>query len=341
MQKARDQSQDDLIKSFTESEEIEKKFQPKHLASLILSNSYSRLGYNEKSQRVNDCGTYLEFYHEISNGGCVSDTGKLNNANFCKDRLCPLCSWRRSYKIFAQVSKIMDYLGNDYKYLFLTLTVPNCSPEDLSNTITRLVKSWDKLNKYKEYTTSVKGSARFLEITRNSKTGYYHPHLHIVLAVNKSYGNHKGYYITHEKWLQMWRKAYKDESITQVDIRLAREKKNGETKTIEQNLSSVVAEIAKYSVKSKEYLFEDDDKLTDKIVKELSEALYKRRLLAYSGCFKYAYEQLHLDDPEEGDLIHENETINTELAYLVVHYGWSAGVYKIVNSYIKTSIKDS
>lgn len=325
--------QDGILDMCSESVELTKKFLPKRLSSELLADSYNRLGDTAKAQRVSDCGTFLEFVHEINSIG-ISQKGKLNNANFCKDRLCPMCSWRRSYKIFAQVSQIMEHIGNDYKFLFLTLTVPNCSPNELSETITRLIRSWDKLNKYKAFATSVMGSARFLEITRNSKTGYYHPHFHIVLAVAKTYGNHKGYYISHEQWLELWRKAYKDDTITQVDIRVARDK-NKQCESASQDLSSVVAEIAKYSVKSSDYIIANDDSLTDKIVYELSSALYKRRLIAYAGCFKEAYENLKLDDADDGDLVHLDEKINPALAYLVVRYGWTAGAYKMLDSYIK------
>ena len=40
-----------------------------------------------------------------------------------------MCSWRRSLKIFSQVSNIMNYFEDSFecKYIFLTLTVKNVS----------------------------------------------------------------------------------------------------------------------------------------------------------------------------------------------------------------------
>ena len=32
----------------------------------------------------------------------------LDQVNFCKDRLCPMCAWRKSLKIFGQISQITD-----------------------------------------------------------------------------------------------------------------------------------------------------------------------------------------------------------------------------------------
>lgn len=327
---------------YTECTEIEKKFTPKRQCSELLSSSYERIGFQKKANRVSDCGTFLEFAHEISSDGIISEKGKLHNANFCKDRLCPLCSWRRSYKIFAQVSMIMELIGTKYDFLFLTLTVPSVPSENLSETITRLFKSWDKLCHRKAFKASVNGYFRALEITRNndpkSKSyGLYHPHFHCVLAVSHSYFKDK--YISRDEWLYLWQSCYKDKSITQVDIRRARDKYSDEADTAVNQLSSAVAEIAKYAVKSSDYIFADDESLTDDIVRTLAEALRGRRLTAYGGCFKEAYEQLKLDDAEDGDLVHINDKLNPTLAWLIVRYGWSAGAYKMTDCFVRNPEK--
>lgn len=327
---------------YTECSEIEKKFTPKRQSSELLASSYERIGFQNKANRVSDCGTFLEFVHEISSDGIISEKGKLHNANFCKDRLCPLCSWRRSYKIFAQVSQIMEIIGSEYDFLFLTLTVPSVPSEILSETLSRMFKAWDLLCKRKAFKTSVNGFFRALEITRNndrhSKSfGLYHPHFHCVLAVSRNYFKDK--YISRDEWLFLWQSCYKDESITQVDIRRARDKFSDEAETAVNQLSSAVAEIAKYAVKSSDYIFADDESLTDNIVRTLAEALRGRRLTAYGGCFKEAYEQLKLDDAEDGDLVHINDKLNPTLACLIVRYGWSAGAYKMTDCFVRNPEK--
>lgn len=334
--------QDDVFEMHQTVNEIDSKFTPKRKRSILLSESYNRIGYESKASRVASCGTELEFAFEISPDGEVSEKGKLQSANFCKDRLCPMCAWRRSYKIFGQVSRIMQHLGDKYEYLFLTLTVPSVPAESLSATISRLVKAWSNLIRQKPFKTAVRGFFRALEVTRNNdptSKSYklFHPHFHVVLAVPKRYFS--DYYITHEQWLSMWRKAYKDDSITQVDIRKAKPKNKAEVQTAEESataLASAVAEIAKYAVKDTDYIHEDNKSMTDEIVETLAGALARRRLTAYGGCFDEAYQKLKLDDAEDGDLVHiTNETINPALALLIVKYGWTAGVYKMTGSYIK------
>lgn len=334
--------QDDVLEMHQTVNEIDSKFTPKRKRSVLLSESYTRIGYESKASRVSSCGTELEFAYEISPDGEVSEKGKLHSANFCKDRLCPMCAWRRSYKIFGQVSRIMEHLGDKYEYLFLTLTVPSVPAESLSGTISRLVKAWANLIRQKPFKTAVRGFFRALEVTRNNdpkSKSYklYHPHFHVVLAVPKSYWNNC--YITHDEWLAMWRKAYKDDSITQVDIRKAKPKNKAESMTAEESataLASAVAEIAKYAVKDTDYIHEGNDALTDEIVQTLAGALARRRLTAYGGCFDDAYQKLKLDDAEDGDLVHINDdTINPALALLIVKYGWTAGVYKMTGSYVQ------
>lgn len=324
--------------------ELEKKWTPKKEQSLILSDSYERLNWIRKAERVADCGSWLEFVErsEQGQGGtgpgcpCGAPDGtparttayKLYHANFCRDRLCPMCSWRRSYKIFGQVSQIMNLLGNNYRYIFLTLTVPSCEPEELNKLIDDMVKGWHRLVNRKAFKTAVKGFFRALEVTRNKKTGTYHPHFHVVLAVNPSYFTSRDY-IQRDEWLQLWQQSMKDDTITQVDVRTMKNKKTGEVSG--EALASAVAETAKYAVKSADYIFKNNDSLMDEIVLTLSSALSHRRLTAFGGCFADAREKLGLDDCEDGDLIHiDDNSIRSDLATMIVRFEWSCGAYKLV-----------
>lgn len=96
-------------------DEVNNKFAVKKNRSSVLGAVYSILDEPIRSQRVFECGSFLEFR--------VSESeSNLQVANFCKDRLCPMCNWRRSLKIFGQVSQVMNQM-DEYDFLFLTLTV--------------------------------------------------------------------------------------------------------------------------------------------------------------------------------------------------------------------------
>ena len=323
------------------TEELATRFTPKRKASEVLALSYLRIGYGNKSDRVLNCGTLLEFQRAEN-----ENEWKLSSANFCRDRLCPMCSWRRTYKIYAQISQIMNVIENDYAFLFLTLTIPNCSADELPKTIDRLQAGWQRLIHYKRFQTAVKGYFKALEVTRNTNRrsksyNTYHPHFHVILAVKPSYFKNQDY-IKQAEWLSMWRKAMQDESITQVDIRRCKGKQDGlEGAEAVKALGSAVAEVAKYSVKSADYLGRMDKngflvapfpkEEIDEAVLYLGAALHRRRLTALGGIFEETAKQLQLDDFEDGDLIHvDGSAVRSDVAYMIRRYGWSCGAYKLL-----------
>lgn len=336
-----------LKKSQSIDSELRDKWTPKRILCERLVSVYRFLGLDKRAERVDNCGTSLEFVKVAAAAGgsplgnesssSSNDIFKLHSANFCRDRLCPMCSWRRSYKIFGQVSKIMNLIQNDYEFLFLTLTVPNVSGEELPDKLDSLQTGWRNFTRNKRFKFSVCGYFKALEITYNKKMDTFHPHYHVVIAVNKSY--FKGFkYIQRNDWLYMWQCAMNDFSITQVDIRKARNKK---TERIGADcsayLASCVAEIAKYAVKSSDYLF-DDIGLSRYVVSVLFRALSDRRLISFGGCFKKAFQALNLDDSENGDLIHLDGELRSDVALQIYRYGWSCGAYKLIEISHKADI---
>ena len=319
--------------------ELETKFAPKRLDAELLSSSYSRLGYLNKAKRVNECGTLLEFRRPLTDwepptaaaAGVPSGDGwKLHTANFCRDRLCPMCSWRRSYKIFGQVSQIMEHIGSQYAFLFLTLTIPNCCPDELSFTLDNLQKGWHRLINSKRFKGSVRGYFKALEVTRNKLNGTYHPHYHCILAVDLDYFK-KLKYISRDEWLSLWQVAMHNTTITQVDVRRCKAKETIIGQEAVKSLKSAVAEVAKYSVKSSDYLT-NDNALTDDIVLTLGSALSSRRLCSFGGVFEQVRRKLALDDIEDGDLIHlDGSELRPDVAYMVKRFGWSCGAYKLLS----------
>ena len=332
--------------------ELKKKWNVKKSAGEPLVMSFLRLGLDKRAERCADCGTLLEFTPVMAAGGespqglppAGSDTQRtkwhLRKANFCRDRLCPMCSWRRSYKIFGQVSQIMELIGHDYDFLFLTLTVPNVTASELHSKLDELNEGWHKFIKYKRIKSVLKGFFKALEITYNKLSDTYHPHFHVVLAVSKHYFKDKSY-IQRDEWLTLWQRAMKDETITQVDVRRAKGKIKGSEISVEgaaasKALASAIAEIAKYSVKSSDYIFHDDDR-TDRVVGCLADVLTNRRLCAFGGCFADAHKQLQLDDAEDGDLIHLDGELRSDLATQIYRYEWSCGAYKLKEIVTKTT----
>ena len=300
----------------------------RHLEKNNLAESYRRIG-SKKYYRVADCSTFLEFRYFFN----VNEK-KLNRANFCKVRLCPMCSWRRSLKIFGQVSKVMDYVEENYnyRYIFLTLTVENCYGEDLKKTLDHMTESFNRMNQRKIFKQSIKGYFRSLEITYNKECNTYHPHFHLILAVNKNYFTDDKIYLSQKKWTSLWKSCLKVDYTPIVDVR--RIKKDDNNK-----FGKAVAETAKYTVKSEDFIIRNEDgqineKLTDEVVKTLDLALHRKRLTSFGFIFKKVHKKLNLDDMEDGDLINtdNDEDLRDDLMSVILRYQWNVGIknYKLV-----------
>lgn len=346
------------VSEIFEDSEIFERFKPKKIYSQLLAESYMRLsGFGAvrdtslviKSERVDNCASYLKFASEISPEGVVSEDRKLYQSNFCRDRLCPMCEWRRTRQITSEVFQILEYM-KDYKFAYLTLTVRSVDSDHLTETVDRLYKSFYKFKRLKVIQYNVKGFLSRLEITYNNKKkspsyNTFHPHFHCLIALDKNYGK-KGYsYINHQEWLDMWRSAYGDESITQVDIRMIDSSKSaevllsdGSVKVIDP-VKKAVIEVVKYTLKSGEYLIPGDEKKTDFLVSTFSKALKGRRLFDFSGVFRQKFKELALEDMEsEGaDLIGTSHKLNQELDWLVSYYFWRNNNYNLEKQYILTA----
>lgn len=322
------QNQDIKILSDLDNEGKERPWAEKKTKTIPLFESYVRLGLTSKAFRVKECGTYLEYKRYLSD-----DALKLHSANFCKVRLCPMCAWRRSKKIYAQVSMVMDQVtkDKDYSFLFLTLTVKNIEGEELSSTIDKLFYAYKKLMLKSKVKKSVKGWFRALEVTHNLEVGSenfdtYHPHFHVILMVNKSYFKDTKYYISQDEWTDYWKGCLEVDYTPIVHVTKIK------TKT-DKDISKCVSEVATYTAKDKDYIIPESEDLTDSAVSILDFALANRRLIAFGGELRKVHKALKLDDLENGNLVNtgEDDEIREDLEYIIETYFWNVGY----NQYIR------
>lgn len=268
--------------------------------------------WEERADRLQACGMHL-FFNVYDNNG--KEEKKIKYAESCRVRLCPLCSWRRSIKIQVHTRKILEKMQQEagYAYLLVTLTVPNVSGQELLDKISEMMRAWNRFEGYQKIKKVVKGWYRGLEITHNvnpeSKSyDTYHPHFHCIFAVDKNnYFNGRNY-IKQAEWLKLWQNAMRDQSITQVDVRKVKPKNQGT-----DGMISAVCEVAKYTVKSSDYVLPTDWKLSCETVAILDHALVKRRLVAFGGVMKVWHKKLNLDDEIDGNLMEAGDVPNGEL----------------------------
>ena len=281
-----------------------RKWQEYKQSNIYLANAYTQID-DDKAIKLLHCAEYLAYdvdEHEKKH---------LSQVYFCRIRLCPVCSWRRSLRLFADNMKIVQYIDSHSRefgkinYLFVTLTVKNCVADKLSSTLDSILKAYNDLLRRKCIRGSWRGCVRHLEVTHNvnrdsSSFDTYHPHLHLLVAVDSSYFNGKNYISTFQL-RQLWADCLHitDEQYRndlQVDIRVCK-----------NSTAQAVAEVSKYASKSKDYIILDDWDLTVDTVRTLDSALIGRRLVSYCGLFKIVKQILKIEDVEKADLIHIEE----------------------------------
>ena len=280
--------------------------------------------------RVVTCGDFLELL-----GDFEMENKKLHKASFCGNRFCPMCSWRMACKDSLQISILMEHLRKDEnkEFIFLTLTTPNVTAEELEEEIKKYNKAFKKFMERKEIKAIVKGYIRKLEVTyqkekyitkelwKRKKDYYlkkglsigdlepnyntYNPHFHIVIAVNKSYFNKPDLYISRERWLELWQLSTGDKTITQVDVRKAK-----------LNDYKEVYELAKYSAKDSDYL------VSRPVFEIFYKALKGKQVLVFSGLFKDAHKMYKL-----GELDCYKKQNDIEYVYKL-YYNWYKNKYE-------------
>ena len=154
----------------------------------------------------------------------------------------------KSIKLGQKLFTLTNYLKveKEYRFLFITLTVPNVSKDDLKEEIKEINSAIDKMTKRKKF-QQFKAYFTKLEITYNRKRNDYHPHIHLLVAVEKNYFDKSNKdYIKQEELLKHWQSAKNDYSITQVDIRALKD--NNDDK-----LMKSILELSKYEAKSSDF----------------------------------------------------------------------------------------
>lgn len=227
---------------------------------------------------------------------------RLKRANFCKVRTCPMCQWRKSLVVRSQTLDLarahLEKHPTDVPVM-LTLTVPNVSGKDLNKKIDEMSQGLKRFVKRKVVKNAVRSWFKSLEVPRNKKRKDWHPHFHVLLMVPEEYFRRSsGLYLERDEWLRLWQESMRDDSITQVDIRVMENKGEG-------SLESIVAEVAKYATKPSSLIEKDKygrDYVDPKVLSELHYGLRGRRLIGYGGFFKKIRIERKMVDVEEAAL---------------------------------------
>jgi len=265
----------------------------KRLRTEVVAQGWALAGQPDKAQRCQHCGTWLSFAECLRDG-----TKHLLQANFCGQRLCPLCAWRRSMKLSAEVSAVLHLAAETWPerpYVMLTLTQRNVPGQDLADEVSRILDGWSKLHQRREF-REVAGWLRTLEITYNAKTSTWHPHLHVLLQAMPSYFTGRGY-VSHAKWVAAWRAVLNLDYDPSVEVHRVRRRASGDL------LAAAAAEVGKYAVKDSDMVGDTPEDASERLL-VLDSALASRRLVAWGGDLRQLARQVESEAGDEDDLVH-------------------------------------
>lgn len=326
---------DDKQAPWLDDKELTSDLTSRKRANLKLASIYEKLGRLDLAIRLRHCSTLVMYeLVEDSFDGKFKEVSTLAFGNFCRARFCPICIWRRTLKLTSQLYDIIGYLDGQYSYIFLTLTVRNCEGPELRSTLADMQKGFRSFLRHSKVKAVVKGYYRGIEVTHdtdpfitieryekspayydrqglsvgdvNPNYNTYHPHYHVVLAVNKSYFKSR-YYLKLSDWKSLWAESYGADYAPVVDVRAVKEAADG--------LKGAVHEVAKYPLKEEDYLTGDAD-FDMETVSTLTDQLANLRFMSMGGVFKRAHEALHLsdfDDPD--DCISDTARVMDAVAY--------------------------
>lgn len=254
----------------------------------IQRSSESMARFGKYPKRLLNCARSLFFsqHAELETGEAFF---KLAWAEFCRIRHCPICQSRLSMKWTAKFHQIIPKLEEAHpktQFILMTLTVRNCQITDLRETIQGMNTAWNRMANRAFFKKQILGYIRATEVTRNADTNTAHPHFHVLLHVRNSYFAGTNY-IKRDDWLQHWRDAMRDQTITQVDVRKVRESKK---KTKVENLVAGALEVVKYATKHDNIA--DDAKWFIEYVIQVD----RMRFMATGGTLKDLIADLDNDD---------------------------------------------
>ena len=227
-------------------------------------------GLPEKAEIISRCGDHIGITD-------INGIAHIVKADFCRERVCSVCAWRRQSKFMAQMFPILEIIGKSCEFLLVTLTMRNVALDELSSAIDTILHAYDKLLKRRKVKNSWLGKVRALEVTYNKSTQTFHPHIHIFVSVDRNYFLNNELYISHGELSSMWGECLSAGYEPICDIRKVTEEKHGGVETL------------KYTFKSTK----DHTALEGYYFK-----LKGRRLVSFSGNFAKVRKQLALSDFE-------------------------------------------
>lgn len=259
----------------------------------------------DRADRVLHCGEHIGIT-------TINGIAKIVKADFCRERLCAVCAWRRQAKFTAQTFPILSILEQrGYEFIFVTLTIANMKYEKLEKAVDSLLSGYALLRHRRKIKRSWAGIIRSVELTYNADSNTFHPHLHLLVAVPREYFVNRDLYISQGELADMWADCIGACYTPVCHI----EKVKGDT-------TAAAVETIKYALKP-----------TD--AKQAFSAFFYilrgRRLISFCGVFAKLRRELKYSDFE--NILTDDVDTRRSITYNLYTFDATGGVYRFNNTY--------
>ena len=173
-----------------------------------------------------------------------------------------------------------------FRILFVTLTIPNCTAEELADKHKLLSSARRKLlHDFRALRRHCRGYVCTEEVTYNAETRTYHPHLHLLVAVTEEYFASGRPAVTQAQLVDWWKKATDaaEDEYRICDIRTMSVVEREEDGYISEH--DGVFEVCKYITKSCELLAAGDD-----VMQTVIRAYKGQKQSSCAGIFRDAFD---------------------------------------------------
>jgi len=194
-----------------------------------------------------------------------------------------LLSWERAVELAYFNHQVITEVNNKQQvnWLLVDLGLENITMEQINQILDKMLIGFNRLFKYKSIQQASLGYFRMLDIVK--KGDRYHPRIHILLPMIKSYFQGR-YYIKYDNWISLWSRAVGIENGLFVKVKVVNGR-DAERENIQEKLLN-------FREQESEIPFRE------------SQIITPRRLIGYSKLLKNVTEhlgndnKLHLDVDE-------------------------------------------
>lgn len=151
-----------------------------------------------------------KYIDSLNCAGMIYHQGDKLTSRYCFNRWCRVCNRIRTGELINDYGNIIEQMPDKQ---LVTLTIPNCTAEELRPKIKSMLQVIRKIQEYRRQKLKIPGidAIRKLECTYNVNSNTYHPHFHFIVS------NYRDSIFLRDMWL----KFNPDSNINAQDIREA------------------------------------------------------------------------------------------------------------------------